>query len=67
MNSSYSFTTYQESPCDFGYQVIQLVPDYRVLEGGYGRSRRDAAGNARAAIRQLEAGTHPTQRQQAAA
>ena len=62
----YSFATYRDGR-DFGYQVIQLIPDYRLLEGGYGRSRRDATNSARAAIRQLEAGTHPTQRQQAAA
>lgn len=57
---AYSFITMQDGR-DFGYQVVQLFPAYRLLEGGYGRSRRDAADNARAAIRQLESGTHHTQ------
>lgn len=60
-NTQYSFTTYQESPGNHSYQVVQLFPRYRLLEGGYGRSRRDAANNARVAIRQLESGTHRTQ------
>ncbi len=58
---TYSFTTIQEGKDHF-YQVVQLFPSYALLEGGYVRSRRDAADSARAAIRQLEAGTHPTQR-----
>lgn len=59
-HTAYSFTTLQEGK-DYHYQVVQLFPEYRLLEGGYGRSRRDAADAARAAIRQLEAGTHATQ------
>lgn len=54
----YSFTTCQEGR-DFFYQVIG--DGVRLLETGYGRSRRDAAECARAAIRHLENGTHPTQ------
>ena len=65
-STTYSFTTYQEGK-DYRYQVIQLFPDERYLEGGYGRSRRDAAECARAAIRRLENGTHCTQQQQVAA
>jgi len=61
--TTYSFTTHQEGR-DYSYQVVQLFPNYRLLEGGYGRSRRDAAECARAAIRHLEAGTHFTQQQQ---
>lgn len=56
----YSFTTGQEGK-DHWYQVIG--DGCRLLEGGYGRSRRDASNNARSAIRQLEAGTHCTQQQ----
>jgi len=41
----YSFTTGQEGR-DYWYQVIDGC---RLLEGGYGRSRRDAAECARAA------------------
>ena len=59
----YSFTTGQEGR-DYWYQVIDGC---RLLEGGYGRSRRDAAECARAAIRHPEAGTHYTQQQQVAA
>lgn len=55
----YSFTTGREGK-DYWYQVIG--DGMTLLEGGYGRSRRDAADSARAAIRQLEAGTHYTQR-----
>jgi len=62
--AQYSFTTYQEGKSDFAYQVIG--PGFILLEAGYGRSRRDAAENARAAIRHLEAGNHFTQRQVAA-
>lgn len=58
----YSFTTMQEGR-EYGYQVTD---GYRLLEGGYGRSRRDAAECARAAIRRLENGTHHTQQQVAA-
>lgn len=58
--SRYSFTTGTEGK-DHWYQV--MGDGFRLLEGGYGRSRRDAAECARAAIRQLEAGTHYTQRQ----
>lgn len=54
----YIFTTAQEGN-DFFYRVVG--DGFRLLESGYGRSRRDAAECARAAIRQLEAGTHPTQ------
>jgi len=57
---TYSFTTMQEGGW-YGYQVVQIFPDYRRIEGGYVHSRRDAAECSRAAIRQLEAGTHPTQ------
>lgn len=57
---TYSFTTMQEGR-EHAYQVVQIYPEYRLLEGGYGRSRRDAAESARAAIRQLESGTHYTQ------
>ena len=59
-STKYSFTTMQEGR-EHTYQVVQIYPDYRLLEAGYGRSRRDAAESARAAIRQLEAGTHCTQ------
>lgn len=54
----YSFTTGCEGK-DYWYQVVDS--GMRLLEGGYGRSRRDAAESARAAIRQLESGTHYTQ------
>ncbi len=56
----YSFTTGCEGKNDYWYQVIG--DGMTLLEGGYGRSRHDASECARAAIRHLEAGTHPTQR-----
>lgn len=59
----YSFTTGQEGK-DYWYQVIG--DNFSLLESGYGRSRRDAAECARAAIRHLEAGSHHTQQQVAA-
>lgn len=60
----YSFTTGQEGK-DYWYQVTG-EGGCRLLEGGYGRSRRDAAECARAAIRHLENGSHFTQQQVAA-
>ena len=59
--TNYGFSTMQESLTDHTYQVVQLFPHYREIEGGICRSRRDAAECARAAIRRLEAGTHHTQ------
>ena len=59
----YSFTTGQEGK-DHSYQVIG--DNFRLLEGGICRSRRDAAECARAAIRHLVNGSHFTQQQVAA-
>ena len=63
----YSFTTMQDAPSWHSYQVAQVYPDYRLIEGGWARSRRAAADMARAAIAALEAGEHFTQQQEIAA
>jgi len=63
----YSFTTLQDAPNWHSYQVVQLYPSHRLLEGGWAHSRRAAADMARAAIAALEAGEHFTQQQETAA
>ena len=55
----YSFTTGREGKDYYWYRVIG--DGMTLIEIGYGRSRHDASECARAAIRHLEAGTHPTQ------
>lgn len=60
-SNQYSFTTLQDGPNWHSYQVAQVYPSYRLLEGGWARSRRAAADMARASIAALEAGEHFTQ------
>lgn len=65
--AQYSFTTMQDGPNWHSYQVVQVYPDYRLLEGGWAHSRRAAADMARSAIAALESGEHFTQQQETAA
>lgn len=65
--NQYSFTTMQDGPGWHSYQVAQIYPEYRLVEGGWAHSRRAAADMARSAIALLESGQHFTQQQRGAA